>query len=660
MPSTTLSARAHATTYRTYCRPKDESANPALETWDEVTERSVVVHHRHLWAGAGGKVDESELRELAALQLDRRVTVSGRTLWMGGTPYGMDRACSNFNCSYVRVNSVYSVVDAFWLLLNGSGVGFTPISGTLHGFMHRISNVEYIDSTRPSDWKGNPKNVETLPTAENGYTRTIKIGDSAAAWAKAVGKLVNPPAARVDKLVLDFSEIRGPGRRLKGYGWICNGWLPLQKALRRIVALMNNKAGELLDEIDILDLMNHLGTVLSSRRSAEIALLDAHHDRAHEFATAKKDFWLHDNHHRQQSNNSCIWWHKPTKRELRKMMELVAESGGSEPGFVNGIAARRRAPFFVGLNPCAEILLASCGFCNLVSIALPLFGKDFSALLRGIYLAARANYRQTCVDLRDGVLTNEWHQTNEALRLCGVSLTGIAMCPWITDYQIKQMHNAAVTGAYSMADELRLPRPKLVCTLKPEGTRAKCSDVTEGVHTPLGQYLINSINFSIVDPIVDLCRRAGYETFPHPSDPNNVLVKFPVNYTGCRFENWNGTPINRESAVDQLNRYRRWNTLWADHNVSNTISWDVSELDEIVDWLHTYWDDYVAVSWLFRNDPTKTAADLGYQYLPQQVVSPAAYHEYVGRLKEIDWSEMHGVFDDVAASDCAGGACPVK
>jgi len=654
-----LSARAQAVTYRTYCRPKDESADPRLETWEEVCERSVVVHHRHLWEKAGGVVNEAELQELKALQIDRKVTVSGRTLWMGGTEYGMERACSNFNCSFTRVSSVYSVVDAFWLLLNGSGVGFVPVPGTLHGFQQRIDNVEYIDSKRAADFKGKAKNFESKPTAKNKWTRRIRIGDSAAAWAKAVGKLINPPAGRVDKLILDFSEIRGPGRRLKGYGWICNGWKPLQNAFKKIVALLNKKAGELLDEIDILDLINHLGTVLSSRRSAEIAILDAHHERAYEFATAKKDFWLYDNAHRQQSNNSLVWWHRPSRAELRKMMQLIAASGGSEPGFVNGIAARRRAPWFVGMNPCAEILLSSCGFCNLVSIALPLFEGDFAKLLRGIYLAARANYRQTCVDLRDGVLTNEWHQTNEALRLCGVSLTGIAMCPWLTDYQIRRMRDAAVTGAYSMADELNLPRPKLVTTIKPEGTRSKISDVTEGVHTPLGQYIINSVNFPTVDPIVSLCRAAGYEVIPNPHDANNVLVKFPVNYKGCRFDDHNGMPINRESAVDQLNRYKRWNTLWSDHNTSNTISWDVSELDEIVDWLYYNWDDYIAVSFLFRNDPTKTAADLGYQYLPQQVVTPAEYDAYVKKLSPIDWSSMHGVFDDVG-SDCASGVCPVK
>jgi ribonucleoside-triphosphate reductase len=99
--------------------------------------------------------------------------------------------------------------------------------------------------------------------------------------------------------------------------------------------------------------------------------------------------------------------------------------------------------------------------------------------------------------------------------------------------------------------------------------------------------------------------------------------------------------------------------LWSDHNSSNTISWDISEVDEIVDWLDRYWDDYVAVSWLTRNDPTKTAADLGFKYLPQEVVTVGQHTDYVRHLKPVDWSSLHGVHD-VDAGECSGGVCPSR
>src|SRR5262249_46342643 len=132
-----------------------------------------------------------------------------------------------------------------------------------------------------------------------------------------------------------------------------------------------------------------------------------------------------------------------------------------------------RCPWFQGFNPCFEILLAYYGFCNLVTNCLPRFQRNFAELERAIYIIARANYRQSCVDLRDGILQPQWHQTNESLHLCGVSMTGVAQASWLSDYQIRRLRNAAVLGAYSQADEWHRPRPKAITTMKPEGTGSK-------------------------------------------------------------------------------------------------------------------------------------------------------------------------------------------
>ncbi len=1008
-------ARAKAVYYRTYSRPKDD-AGTEFETWEETVDRAVVKHHTRLWSEAGGKPNTEEINRLAELVGERKTLVSGRTLWLGGTDYSAERACSQFNCAATRVDSVYSLVDACWLLLNGAGVGFIPKPGTLHGFLRPIPNIEFVESTRDMETKGRPNNIEIHPTADNGHAWYIGIGDSAEAWAKAIGKLFNPPTSVVNKLTIDFSEIRGPGKRLKGYGWICNGWQPLLKAIRKMVEILNNRAGDLLTEIDILDVVNHVGTILSSRRSAQIALLDYGHPRWKEFASAKKDFWEHGNHHRQQSNNSICLWEKPSKAAIRRLMEMIWDNGGSEPGFINGAAARNRAPYFDLTNPCftgdtlirtrqgdrridslvgetaevwdgngwvsidnfrvtgnnqpvvavelydgsvirctpyhtfiledgtrleakdlqpgqtlkesgvpeshgslrepsaylkgfligdgtianktntkvggpllwvykpkfcckerllasatqtteiavrtnavtdlsfvrdnanrdrlqglsvrgeelrpwcdeyktrlpascfawdketkceflaglfdadgsasdgkngfmyqltsvypellrdvqillksigvasklnksrdagetdfgpdrggvcatqsswrlvvsqaASVILAGCvrfsrlvsfagkvcrhstngttarrlrvvsvvpwgvaqavycctvptnnslslsckalvgqcaeillsgggSVCNLFTTNLPRFQGKTAELREVLYLAARANYRQTCVNFNDGVLSPTWNQTNQALRLCGMSLTGIAMCPWVTDYDIRQMYKATVAGAYSMAIELGLPLPKLITTIKPEGSASKILQCTEGIHKPLGRYIFNSINFSIHDPLVGMLTDAGYRKIAHPNDTNACLICFPVDFSGCEFDKENGREVNRDSAVAQLNRYRRWNTLWTEHNSSNTISWDIAEIDEIVDWLDNYWHDFVGVSWLRRADPTLTAADLGYAYLPQEVVTRETYEKYKVTLREVDWSNIHGIHE-ATDQECAGGVCPVK
>lgn len=673
------SARAEAITRRTYNRPLNDDG--LLETWKETAHRATVKHHQWLWENAGGTPDLGELAELEQLVFERKALVSGRTLWLGGTKYGRERACSQFNCSYGRAQTVYQFVDGFWLLLNGCGLGFRPQAGTLHGFLQPIPELQIIESTKGPADRGRESNWEQAPEASNDFHWVIQVGDSAEAWAKSLGKLINPPRAKVNKLTLDFSEVRGPGKRLKGYGWICNGWQPLMVAFQAIFEILNAKAGDLLDEIDLLDVNNWLGTVLSSRRSAQLAEIDYGHPRWEQFARAKTDWWVctgcgnkdtngaymckkcgcRTQAHRQQSNNSLIFWWKPTRKQLKEIMQLIWECGGSEPGFINGEAARRRAPWFDGLNPCAEILLSSNGFCNLVTTAIPKFKNNFYAILRALYLMGRANYRQTCVDLRDNVLSPEWHQTNEALRLCGMSLTGLAQAPWLTDYQIKQMRNAAVTGAYSMADGLGLPRPKLVTTLKPEGTGSKIMDVSEGLHLPPGQFIFNWVNFSHIDPIVELCARSGYRTMDNPTDPTGRLVCFPVDYSGCRFDTVDGLKVNRESAVSQLERYRHWNTLWTDHNSSITVSWDIAEIDDIVEWLYKYWHEYVAVSWMRRINPLCTPEDIGYKYLPQEVVAPDRFHSYTKELGQVDWSSLHeGGIHDFVGSDCEGGICPVK
>ncbi len=655
-PVTGWSARAEATTRRTYNRPTD-AAGETFETWDDTIQRAQVDHHIKLWSDAGGEVEspevKAELAETKQLGLSRAGLVSGRTLWLGGTKYGQDRACSNFNCSAMELTTVFDMVDAFWLLLNGSGVGALPRVGTLHGYRKPMP-LSIIPSERDKDWKGNPENTEVLPSHDNGYTWWITIGDSAEAWAKAAGKMLVSPHGRCDRLVIDGSNCRGPGGRLKGYGWICNGFPPLAEALTAIHGILNRRAGDLLTEDDIGDVFNWAGSVLSSRRSAQILLMDEHNPGTHEFATRKHEYWRH-NPQRRQSNNSLLFWRKPSLDELSDLLKLNLVGG--EPGFINAAAALRKAPWFRTCNPCAEILLSTHSFCNLCSICLPMFGHDYAALERATYLMARANYRQTCVDLRDGVLQPRWHQTNESLRLCGVSFTGIVNADWLSDYHIRRLRNAAVSGAYSMADELGLPRPKAVTTIKPEGTRSKISgrpslEPGEGMHRPM----------------VGALAAAGYATLPNPSDPHNVLVRFPVDYAGCKFSTIRGMDgldkdVNLEPATSQLARYLRWNRLWADHNVSATISFDAAEIPALAKMISDNWDSgYIATAFLARHDASKTAADLGHPYLPQEVVSYGAYQEATAKTRPVDWARFHKGIHEISdpSGECPSGMCPVR
>jgi len=656
------SVRAQVITRRTYNRPLD-SQGSLFETWEQTVDR-VIGHQRWLWERAKGKKltakETLELDDLKQLMLHRKVAPAGRTLWLGGTDVAQRREASMFNCSFGRTETVHDVVDQFWLLLQGCGVGFEPVVGTLSGFSKPVA-LEIVRSTKTDPaHKGAEGNVETFELNEkNQLIWTIKIGDSAEAWAKSVGKLL-ANKKMCDKLVLDFSEIRPAGVRLSGYGWISSGDETIAKAFEQIITLLNRRAGKLLSRIDILDILNHLGTTLSSRRSAEIALVPYGDPEWIAFAKAKKDHWI-DNPQRAQSNNSIVFYHKPSKRELQDIFDVMVEAGGSEPGFINGQTALKRAPWFKGVNPCAEILLGNKSFCNLVEVDLGKFNGDFDGLCEAVRLVSRANYRQTCVDLRDGVLQTTWHELNQFLRLTGVGLTGIVRWERLDDpTSFAALRNIATLASYKQADELGLPRSQAVTTVKPSGTLSKIMDTCEGIHKPLGRYIFNNVRFSKHDPLVIICRDAGYRVFDDPYASDAVLITFPVAWEDVAFDVVDGKHVNLESAVSQLDRYKLLMDNYVQHNASITVSYDPSEVPAIVEWIHENWDSYVGVSFLFRNDPTKTAEDLGYPYLPQEVVTKEAYYEYTKGIKPIELNQNANNIDDAPDADCSTGACPVR
>jgi len=668
------STRAKIVTRRTYNRPLNAEGT-VFETWAQTVYR-VIGHQRWLWERAKGSVlnfdQEYELADLERLMLDRKVSMSGRTLWLGGTEVAKKREASQFNCSFSRAATVHDLVDHFWLLLQGCGVGSIGMPGVLNGFAKPVKRIEVVRShLKKEDWEGGHRGRET--NAEWFYTNAagervwlLSVGDSAASWAKALGKIMAMKKA-VDVIRLSFVEIRAPGIRLKGYGWISSGDETIAKAFEAICQILSDRAGQLLTRMNLLDIENWMGTTLSSRRSAEILLCEYGHEEWEEFATAKKDWWV-ANPQRSQSNNSLVFWERPSKAELYGIFSIMERAGGSEPGFVNGAAAKKRGPWFAGFNPCVEIILGDKSFCNLVEVDLGKFNGDFAGLCRALYLASRANYRQTCVNLKDGVLQDSWHELNEYLRLQGVGLTGIVkweLSGEATAFQA--LRGWAHEGSFSMADELGLPRSKAITTVKPSGTLSKVMDTTEGVHKPLGKYIFNRVGFSKHDPIVERCRVAGYLVEQHPVDPSSVLICFPVAYEDVPFTKKTvvrsgeevEVEVNDESAIEQLNRYKLLMDNYVDHNCSNTISYSPDEVPAIVNWIYENWDTYVGVSFLYRNDPTKTAQDLGYLYLPQTVVTKEDYETYVAKLSPVDLDGSNS-FDELQDEGCATGACPIR
>jgi ribonucleoside-triphosphate reductase len=179
------------------------------------------------------------------------------------------------------------------------------------------------------------------------------------------------------------------------------------------------------------------------------------------------------------------------------------------------------------------------------------------------------------------------------------------------------------------------------------------------MHKPLGKYIFNNIAFSRYDPLVETLRAANYNVFNHPYDDSSILVTFPVKNDGVDFAIIDGKEVNQDSALSQLEVYKMLMESYCQQNVSCTISYSLEETDEIVNWLYHNWNSYVAVSFLFRNDASKTAADLGHPYLPQEVTTKELYEAYVYRLLPIDL-EKNNSFEELGMDDCSTGACPIR
>jgi ribonucleoside-triphosphate reductase len=193
-------------------------------------------------------------------------------------------------------------------------------------------------------------------------------------------------------------------------------------------------------------------------------------------------------------------------------------------------------------------------------------------------------------------------------------------------------------------------------------------DTTEGVHKAEGKYLFNWVNFSNHDPIVQKLKDANYRTMTNPADSTGTLACLPVSFEEVEFDKKevvraDGTKeileVNLESAISQLERYKKIQVHYCDQNVSNTIYYRPEEKDAIVDWLLENWDIYVGVSFLFKNDPTVSAKDLGFNYLPQEYVTKEAFEKYVAEIRPVNWKGTD-YEDDYADDACATGACPIK
>ena len=606
-----------------------------------------------------------------------RQFLSGRTLWVGGTPVAELYPMANYNCAFTVIDSFTAYHDLFYLLMVGSGVGvrvlqsdadkLPPVRTDLE-ILHKsydpvppYARLEYTDLTFAHD------------------TATLNVGDSKEGWAQALTHyfdlLSNREYRKIHRLIVVYDSIRPKGERLRTFGGTASGFgsmMAMIDKIHKVITAAGQREGAVwvpLRPIDLLDIANIIGENVVSggvRRTSEIGLIDAD-DQA--CIQAKSNLyrqmrgrWEIDKSiaHRQMSNNSIFYRKKPTREKLHWHLQQMRYSG--EPGWINEEAGAKRRPNFSGCNPCGEILLDSHGLCNLTTVNVMAFVKDGKldrdALLEAQRLSVRAGYRMTCRALE----LHRWNAVQQRDRLLGCSLTGwqdmVNAAGLDREAQIallEELRRTAHDAAKSIAERLGGRTPLLVTTLKPEGTLSLLPTVSSGVHYSHAPYYIRRVRITAADPLCKVCEELGYPVLPEvgqdPDDPTTKVVEFPVKAPEGRVK-------ADVSAIEQLETYKMFMEHYVDHNCSITVHVRENEWDAVEQWVWDNWDDVVALSFLSYDDSF-------YELMPYEAISKEEYERRLAEMKPFNPSllsryEQQETELDIGDSECVNGVCPVR
>lgn len=623
------------------------------------------------------KTSREEAEALYRNLYEMKQFLSGRTLWVGETKVSEQYPMANYNCAFEVIDNFHAYHDLFYLLMVGSGVGVRVLRSDAEQLPQVRTDLKLIHEMYQEVPRAERLEYTNLTFAQD--TAYITIGDSKEGWAQALDAyfqlLYNNEYVKIRHIIVNYSSIRPKGERLRVFGGTASGYQSMMRMIDKIhkviaaAGVRDGKTRTQLKPIDLLDIANIIGENVVSggvRRTSEIGLIDQDDPTCIQAKTnlyrQVGERWEIDPRiaHRQMSNNSIFYTHKPTRQQLHWHLQQMRYSG--EPGWVNQEAGAKRRPNFNGVNPCGEILLDDHGLCNLTTVNVMGFvqgGKlDREGLLHAQRLSARAGYRMTCRELE----IHAWNKVQQRDRLLGCSLTGWQDMVNATGMSreeeirlLKDLRHAAHEAAAAYADALDQPAPLLVTTVKPEGTLSLLPTVSSGVHFSHAPYYIRRVRISAEDPLCKVCEELGYPVLPEVGQDAETcrtkVVEFPVKAPQGRVK-------ADVSAVEQLEIYRMFMEHYVDHNCSITIHVRADEWDEVEEWVWTHWDDVVALSFLSFDDNF-------YELMPYEAISQAEYDRRRAAMKPFNPSliskyEQEEVSFDVGDSECANGVCPVR
>jgi len=605
--------------------------NKGRESWSETVERYMnnVVRPK---AGHDSYVDQ--IRD-SILSLD--VMPSMRAMMTAGPALSRDNT-AGYNCSYLPVDDPKSFDEAMFILLCGTGVGFS----VERQFISKLPEVpELFDS-------------ET----------TIVVKDSKEGWAKAFRQLLALLwAGEIPQW--DIGLVRPAGSRLKTFGGRASGPAPLVELFNFAITTFKNAQGRKLSSIECHDLMCFIGQIVvvgGVRRSAMISLSNLSDDRMRH---AKSGQWWETAAHRALANNSVSYTEKPDMETFMREWLALVESKSGERGVFNRQASKvqaakngRRDPDYeFGTNPCSEIILRPYQFCNLTEVVVRatdnienLEGKVRIATILGTIQSAYTKFPY---------LRKVWSKNTEEERLLGVSLTGIMDNPLMThenmglEKTLAHLRSVAVSTNAEWADRLGIPVSAAITCVKPSGTVSQLVDSASGIHARHSPYYIRTVRGDNKDPLTQLMKDQGIPNEPCVMKGDTTTVfSFPQKSPA------GAVTRNDMTAIEQLNLWLTYQRHWCEHKPSVTISVRDSEWMHVGAFVYEHFDEMSGVSFLPHSDHT-------YQQAPYQDCTKEEYEVLLSSMPEkIDWSKLsdYEQEDNTVAMQtmaCTGDVCEV-
>ena len=604
------------------------------ETWGETVQRYIdfFIDREQL------DKDSTETQEIYNAIYNLEVMPSMRCMMTAGEALKRDNV-AGFNCSYLHIDHVRAFDELMYVLMCGTGVGFS----VERNFINQLPEV-----------------AESMHATDT----TIVVADSKMGWASAYRELISLLySGKVPKW--DMRKVRPAGARLKTFGGRASGPEPLHDLFVFTVAVFRKAHGRKLTSIECHDICCKIADIVvvgGVRRSALISLSNLSDQR---MAKAKAGQWWENEGQRRLANNSVAYTEKPDFSAFISEMQTLYESKCGERGIFSRVAAKkiaerngRRDPAHnFGTNPCSEIILRSNQFCNLSEVVVR-EKDDLTSLKKKVKIATIIGTLQsTLTDFR--YLRVRWKRNTEEEALLGVSLTGIMdhylLGKATTDLEkwLTEMKNVAVETNKEWSEKLGINQSTAITCVKPSGTVSQLVNSASGIHPRFSKYYIRRVRGDKKDPLSVFMSDSSIPVESDVMSPNTTDVfSFPVKAPET------SVTVKDVGAMEQLKLWKTYQNFWCEHKPSITIYYTDDEYLQVAQWIWDNFDICSGISLLPYSDHV-------YQQAPYEEIDEEKYKKLVAEMPQnINWEDLAQLEteDNTVGSQelaCVGGACEI-